>query len=329
MMRLLKSKDERGSVLLTVLLIVTVLSVTAVAMMDDLRFAIRRAANVQEQAQAQLYALGAEQFAIETLAKAGRAFRDRSPLMDRFANGPLVFTLDEGAIEAHMADGSNCFNLNSVVTGETRLIADEESVHVYQQLLKALDFSDVEQERLANALVDWIDTDGRPVPRGAEDYHYQGLKPPYRAANTLLAETSELRAIRGYTPETYLRLRRHVCARPTTDRLALNVNTLREGDEPLLVMVMGDKLSLTEARAIIEARPPDGYRSLEAFWQQDGFAGKAPNDEQQALVSLKTRFYELKLHVAYSRAYVSLSSLLEQRAQGGLTVISRRYGATE
>ena len=55
--------DERGAALITVLLLVAVMSVLAVALLDDIRFGIRRGMNAAENGQAQWYALGAEALA--------------------------------------------------------------------------------------------------------------------------------------------------------------------------------------------------------------------------------------------------------------------------
>ena len=61
--------DKReGMALLTVLLLVAVMSVVAVAVLDDVRFSVRRATNAETQAQAQWYAAGAESLARSQLA---------------------------------------------------------------------------------------------------------------------------------------------------------------------------------------------------------------------------------------------------------------------
>ena len=56
-------RDREGMALLTVLLLVAVMSVVAVAILDDVRFSVRRATNVETQSQAQWYAAGAETLA--------------------------------------------------------------------------------------------------------------------------------------------------------------------------------------------------------------------------------------------------------------------------
>jgi general secretion pathway protein K len=75
--------DKReGMALLTVLLLVAVMSVVAVAVLDDVRFSVRRATNAETQAQAQWYASGAEALARRQIARllaAGRAGHRWSP----------------------------------------------------------------------------------------------------------------------------------------------------------------------------------------------------------------------------------------------------------
>ena len=67
-------REREGMALLTVLLLVAVMSVVAVAILDDVRFSVRRATNLETQSQAQWYAAGAETLArgqIDRLLYAG------------------------------------------------------------------------------------------------------------------------------------------------------------------------------------------------------------------------------------------------------------------
>src|SRR3546814_6905391 len=81
---------------------------------------------------------------------------------------------------------------------------------------------------IAAAAADWIDTDDRPLPDGAEDDTYARAAIPYRTANRFVADASELRAMRGVTPAIYATLRPWICALPTSDLSPINVNTLRD-----------------------------------------------------------------------------------------------------
>jgi hypothetical protein len=56
-------------------------------------------------------------------------------------------------------------------------------------------------EEIADAIVDWIDTDNVPRANGAEDSYYQSLTPPYHCKNGPLDSLEELLLVRGVTPE--------------------------------------------------------------------------------------------------------------------------------
>ena len=72
----------------------------------------------------------------------------------------------------------------------------------YKRLLKLLDL----EPSLAPALLDWIDADiDATFPDGAEDDEYLRADLPYRAANRPLVDISELRLVKGYTPEVLAR----------------------------------------------------------------------------------------------------------------------------
>jgi DNA uptake protein ComE-like DNA-binding protein len=56
-------------------------------------------------------------------------------------------------------------------------------------------------EDIADAILDWIDSDNQPRAYGAEDTYYQGLSPQRLPSNAPLRSLSELLQVRGVTPE--------------------------------------------------------------------------------------------------------------------------------
>ncbi len=54
---------------------------------------------------------------------------------------------------------------------------------------------------VADAILDWMDSDQQPRSFGAEDEYYGTLDPPYRARNGPLESLEELLLVRGVTPE--------------------------------------------------------------------------------------------------------------------------------
>lgn len=56
-------------------------------------------------------------------------------------------------------------------------------------------------DEIANAILDWIDSDDQPRTGGAESDYYSGLNPPYLAKNGPIESLDELLLVRGITPD--------------------------------------------------------------------------------------------------------------------------------
>jgi len=320
--------SEKGAVLLTVLVLVTIVATLAVSMMDDIRFGIHRTANSRLLDQASWYALGAEELAAFAIQQSYDADPGRSTLEDAWAAGAMTFPIDGGLIEGQITDHSNCFNLNSVVEADdgTRYVARPLGVRQYVNLLGALGFGQGEAQRLANSLTDWIDADSAPGNGGAEDAYYTSRVVAYRTANTLLADVTELRAIYQYSDSVYRRIKDYVCTLPDTRLSPLNVNTLLAEHGPLLVMLAGADLEVAAARQVISDRPRTGFISRQEFWSHSAFAGLAIPSEVRDQVSVRTHFFALDATVALDRAYLAMRTIFEQRSDGSIYRVNRRFG---
>src|SRR5207249_3174996 len=54
---------------------------------------------------------------------------------------------------------------------------------------------------IADAILDWIDSDQTPRETGAEESYYTSLNPPYKPKNGPLEALDELMLVRGITPD--------------------------------------------------------------------------------------------------------------------------------
>ena len=125
--------------LLVVLIMVAVLAVIAVAVLDDVRFSIRRAVNVETGAQAQWYAIGAERVALRAVRRLHEAGPIRTPLDPEWNGKAFSYPIEQGEIRAQVRDGQACFNLNSVVEGGTDAwVARPEGIAQFMALARAL-----------------------------------------------------------------------------------------------------------------------------------------------------------------------------------------------
>lgn len=321
----MRREGEEGVALLTVLLLVALMATLAVAVLDDIRFSLRRTANAEAVGQARWFALGAETLAKTQIARLNATGGGRTTLQGGWHGRVLSFPIEGGTIQARVTDGAACFNLNSVVQGAGEVLERRDAgMRQFVSLTQALGVPD--GERLAAALVDWIDSDILREAGGAEDEVYtEGGR---LTAGTLLAEPSELRAVQGFEPAVYARLRPYLCALPTAELSPINVNTLPPEKAVLLTILTEGRLPLTAARRILEARPPAGWSSPAEFWSQPALQDAAPGDEAVGEVEVRTRFFALETQVAYLDAEVAASALLEDQG-GRVRLISRRWGPEE
>lgn len=320
------NRRQSGVALLTVLLLVAVMSVLLVSVLDDIRFGVRRAGNAQAQSQAQWYALGAESLARSRLQALAARDRQRTTLEGDWNDRPFVFPIEDGLIRARISDQSACFNLNSVVEGaEEQLYRRDTGVRQFVALARGLGIAPQRASELADALADWIDSDQATGPLGAEDSHYLRRREPYRTSGTLLAEASELRAIRGFDDAVYRQLRPHVCALPSPELSPVNINTLDRDDALMLVMISEGQLGLAAARSVIERRPAGGWRDFATFWATPAMAALNPGNDALQQLSLRTKYFGLHAEVQYLDADVVLSALLEIDAAGEVRSLARRW----
>ena len=319
---------ERGAALITVLVMLAMMALLAALIVDAAAVGARRAANQNQMAQTRWYMLGAEAFAIGRL-EAMRGSRDEpQPPGATWQGLPNTFPLDDGAMTVTLWDGGNCFNLNAVYSrrDEARR-GEEDDVNgrvQFERLLELLNLSS-EASVLVPSLRDWIDTDLSPTSGGAEDAAYARGDTPYLTGNTRLADTSELRHVRGFTPEVIERLAPYVCVRSGARALQLNPNNLTVEQAPLLAAALGPDVSLSTARNIIARRPPLGWRELDDFFNDPRFLGASIDRTARRQFSLRTDQFVMGVRVAHRDVVESGAALIEMR--GRARVVRRVFGA--
>lgn len=325
----MRRPDEQGAALLTVLLLVAVMSIIAVGVLDDIRFGVRRTANATGRSQAQLYALGAEELARVRIARLTRLDSGRTTLKGDWNGRDFTFPIENGVMKGRITDATGCFNLNSVAEARgDRLFRREMGVRQLVILLGALGIPEGRGQTLANNLADWIDSDDIAMG-GAEDQDYARAAPAYRTGGAMLAEVSELRAVRGFTPDIYGRLRPFVCAPPTTDLSPINVNTLAPDRAVLITMITLGAIPPEAGARLLAQRPADGWDSLQTFWNDPILVDRVPEDAARDQVSLRTRFFSLDADVTFAGSSATLNTLLEADSSGGVKLAARRWTRDE
>lgn len=320
---------ERGAALLSVLLLVAVMAVVAAVMLERLNLATRLAANSQALTQARLYALSAEDLATARLKSLVDASPGRTVDPQGLLGREFALPLARGTVTARVEDAGNCFNLNSLVEGdEGNFALRPAGLSQLRALMAGLGFDESEAIPLSDAIVDWIDSDDRPLPNGAEDQHYLALPVPYRTAGRLIVDPSEVRAVRGMTPVFYARLRPWLCALPGAELSPLNVNTLRPDQARLLTMLSPRTIDIGRAQAVLAARPPTGLGSTADFLRPFAAGGQTLGPEQIGQLQVRSRWFLVELAVAVDTIVLEEQALVDV----GVTparVVSRSWGDRE
>lgn len=313
---------ERGAALVTVLLLVTVMALGAVVTFEALGFSIKRAGALREYDQARQYAIGGEQLA---LSVAETLYESETVLVEPRA---VSFPIDGGRIDGVITDNSNCFNVNSLVSRRDigTFVANAETGRQFWRLLTALGIADRQAEELLAALTDWLDSDSRPSPMGAEDYDYANLQDPYRAANGLMADMSELYMVQGFDPVLLEVLKPFLCAGATTEPSALNLNSLTEQHAPLLVALIGGDFSFDMATELILARPGNGYGNVADFWLDPLLAGRETEQSVRRQTSVKAHQFTSRLRVTYYDAVSYLTTDINVDESGVASVVRHHAG---
>ncbi|WP_240616795.1 type II secretion system minor pseudopilin GspK [Sphingorhabdus sp. YGSMI21] len=322
------SGKERGAALLTVLLLVAVIAILAAHGIDRLAGATKLASNARELSQAKAYLIAAESIGMRSAEEIVSLSPGRTINVGGWNGKEQSFPVPGGIITASLSDGGNCFNINSLVTQQQDVLtARPEGVAQFSRLMVMLGILDGDAVDIAESVADWIDSDMVAAPRGAEDQYYLQQETPYRTANALIVDISELRTIKGVTDDVYVRIAPWLCALPTTDLSPININTLRPEQAILLAMLGALPSDLTPARQFLGRRPELGYGSLNDFWAQSYPASLGATSEVQSQVKLTTRWFRVDLAVEMQSALVEERALIDAARQPARLVHRQRGDA--
>lgn len=247
----MRAANERGMVLLLVLVIITLLS----ALLSEFAFStlidMRLTETFRDTTRAEYLARGgitAGRMILQTDRNSYDANDDPNEL---WAVGVQDYPLAEGAVTVKIDDLDGRLLLNKLVDplGNPDSVYRDRFVRLCNEL--ALDNPDA----LADALIDWLDPDHVTGPAGAEDADYLARTPPYEATDGPLQSIEELVLIRGFNAETVARISPFVSSFGSAK---LNINTAA----PELLRSW-DAEATTAVEALLNRRSEGPFKSIE------------------------------------------------------------------
>lgn len=325
---------QRGIALVTVLLVVMIATIVASAMVARQYYDIRRTGNVLDHEQALQVAYAVEEFARRVLEEDINS--GNSDSMAEAWSTPMESEELGGKVSGQIEDLNARINLNDLVNQKEEV--DELVRRRLERLINKVQEKNretlppeavVQEKDLVDAIVDWIDkNDQQSGHEGAEDMYYLNLERPYMAGNAPMASISELRLVKGVTPQLYAVLEPFLTAVPRGNAPArINVNTA----PPEVLAACFDKLKIEEA----EPRAFQENESVEQFtddMDQEGFRYESnPNLNTKAendYMAIYSEYFKLSATATFGNATVQMYSVLyRDKQKKKVSVIMRSQGS--
>jgi general secretion pathway protein K len=336
-------QQQRGAVLIMVLLIVALVAGLGIKFAGDYQLGLARAEARWHGAQARAYLFSGEGAAIKFLATDDPAADYREELWGQPV--PLELPDNMGSILISMDDANSKFNLNRLLEIKadfaTKAPSDASrympAQRMFLRLLQVLPNPEDPHTPLISspeaaiaileAIVDWTDVDKEESGAGgAEDGYYLGQPDPYQAANMPFRSVEELQMIRGVTPQIMKALRPYITVLDPGE--VLNINTMPE-IMFRCINVSTDLLPLSEsqARSLVAEKPTAGFyanlNDFEVSWNKIGGGAGVPADKELAV---NTKYFWLTTVVQIGDQRRVGRSLL-QRGTPTFKVVRREEGS--
>jgi general secretion pathway protein K len=314
-------RRQRGVALLVAIVLFALATTMAAAITYNKAMAARRAAATFTMEQALQAGMAAESLAAIVLE--ADADKTTTSLDQDWAQplGPVEIEGTDVWVQAQVEDLAGRFNLNSVVTlDQTRgiYVEDPEQTEVFRTLLRTLNI----EEKYADLLVDWIDSDNNPTNQGGEDTLYLSQTPPYRPPNTFVTNTSELLALPGFGADNFKKIAPYVTALPidvrtnicTASGLILDITK----NDPANATEFSDSPTLAEDRK-------KGCAPRTAGWING--VSPALQDKARERIDEKSSWFRLRTNVRVGTAEFVIYSVLFRETSRKLRTVQRSFGS--
>ncbi|MEM9256862.1 MAG: type II secretion system minor pseudopilin GspK [Pseudomonadota bacterium] len=328
---------QRGAALVVAMLIFALCASLVVAMQSEFTRFFQRSANILQQEQVSAYLRLGEELAKTVLMRDydqdQLANRYRDDLTEEWAQNAPPQLLDNAELRGFLSDLQGRFNLNRLgerpeaQPGERKFTSAQAQFIRLLQTFQEPRVSDFEAIAITDAVGDWIDSDRSPFRDGAEDDYYAGLSPSYRAPHRPMASVSELRAVKGMTPQLFEALRPFVTVWPQ-EPAPLNIHT---AELPVLRSI-GDledlaPLSLSDGEQLVEYRNSVGFVDMEDFYAQGPLADRPEvRTAMSGLLGERSDYFLVTVQVTVADRVQRLYSVLD-RKQRRVNTIARVSGS--
>lgn len=303
-MAAVSKKKQGGLALITVLMILAIMVTVAATMTGRLTLNLKRTEGLTFSQKVYWYGQAAADFGRMVL---NEDFADSEVIsLDQiWATPDMVFPLDNGQITGQITDFRSCFNVNAVNS--------DTAVSQFTTLLEAIGLNDYSAEIIAESTRDWIDEgDNSDGGKGAEDSFYQGRKIAHLAANNLMVDISELRAVQGVDKESYQQIAPYLCAIPSQEQ-SINVNTVSVGQPEILYALFESttNLGIADFKTLLEERPASGWNDVDEFLDNSMFSAVDVSTSVEKQLSVSSEFFQLNGTAEFEERLLAVKLLFQ------------------
>lgn len=286
-------EKQRGAAIIMALFIVSLVAIAAIAMLNRFQIDRLRAELLFNSTKKMLYAEGSVDWAKEQLNSNWKHQQKNKPI-DLLPIVSPEDEIDHVKIASIIDDAQGLFNLNNLVSP----VWQESFSHLITIVSPTTDINAAHEITLAVA--DWV---SRTSNNFSYNEFYLKRNPPYRAPHQLMVSVSELRLVKGITPELYAALLPYVTALPETTKI--NVN---DAPAPVL-MTLNLNLTANAAKAIVAYRQQNPFATTQAFLQFDVVKNNPIPIENITVVS---NYFLVKTSVKVNQDVSILYTLLQR-----------------
>ncbi|MCP1104704.1 type II secretion system minor pseudopilin GspK [Serratia nevei] len=298
-------KKQRGMALLMVLLMMSLMAIVAVNINDNWQRSLARTQSQQDRLRAKWLLLGGEVYALQRWQPAGEQRKAWGA-----SGAALSMRTEEGEVEIRLRRVDVCFNVNALIRAAGPADVDDregappnKERRIFMLLLNNLGIAEAQAGAIADAIV---------ARAYGEGY--------------LMGDISELRELAGIDRELYLRLAPQLCAAPDAE-LHVNPDAVSEVQLPLLRAMLMNALSDERLRALLAARPPQGWQTLTFLSQEKALQALGDDDLGERLVFDDSRWI-VQLQLTLNDRRYRLVSALQPGSSGGM-VSGRQFDGGE
>lgn len=288
---------QRGTAVIVALFVVALVAITAVAMIERLRIDTRRTELFLNNNQANLYAQGSVDWAIDTLTS-NLAHKQPNAVIDKMPIESPTNTEGGMTIKSIITDAQATLNLNNTT--------DPDYQAYLMRLIQIVDptTNTDTAKNIVLGVVDWIKPGANNSPF---DQYYAKQTTPYRAPHHLMASVSELRMIKGVTPKLYAMLAPYLTALPAPTPININ-------DAPIpTLMSLSPTMTREAANTIAQYSKTHPFPDTAHVMGFDIIKNHPINEKT---ITTTSEFFLVKTRITVGEQQLTLYTLLHRVIQG-------------